>query len=237
MLFKSLFALQFLTINLITASLIKPTECEDKQNPSSDGLTKPPQTSQDEAICYKGNQFPPVEKWLSFDKLWAINSLVMLRFDSQSELDAIWKYIGDAAAAAGIDKKILLTIMMQESNGNVRTVSGDGVTPGLMQALGSASCVDSVFGECPISTIKDMIFAGALGTGQTQGLASCFAMHHWQYGPMLRCYNSGSVIDPLNLDNVKFGTPSYVSDIANRLRGFEPRRDCGFEKGIPSPGH
>ncbi|KLJ13288.1 hypothetical protein EMPG_11767 [Blastomyces silverae] len=54
---------------------------------------------------------------------------------------------------------------------------------------------------------------------------------------MLRCYNSGGVPDPLNWEIVKFGTPSYVSDVGNRLRGLEPRRDCGFGAGIPSPGH
>ncbi|PGG98162.1 hypothetical protein GX51_06949 [Blastomyces parvus] len=246
MLFKSIFALPVLALSLAAASPIKTPNntpgCSGDPNEYQTGKCAPG-LPQDQTpgtagpACYKGAQFPPASEWLSFNELWKINSPIMSKFNSKSEMAAIKKYIPEAAAAAGIDKGIFLTIMMQESKGNVRTESGDGVTPGLMQALGSPSCLGTPFGTCPASKIKDMIFAGALGTGQTEGLATCFTKNRRKYGPMLRCYNSGSVIDPLRLELVNFGTPSYVSDVANRLRGFEPRRDCGFDGAIPSPGH
>ncbi|KAG5287179.1 lysozyme-like domain-containing protein [Histoplasma ohiense] len=243
--FLSLLVLQLLATSLTAAKPIKtrsesPSCTEDPNGyltPSCTPSLPPDQTTPAGPACYKGTQFPPAEEWLTFNQLWALNSPVMSKFNSESEMGYIKKYIGEAAAAAGIDKGIFLTIMMQESNGNVRTVAGDGVTPGLMQALGSPSCLGTSFGECPESKIQGMIYAGALGTGQTEGLSACFTKNRRQYGAMLRCYNSGSIVDPLNWDVVKYGTPSYVSDIANRLRGLEPRRDCGFGGGIPSPGH
>ncbi|KKZ62128.1 hypothetical protein EMCG_03372 [[Emmonsia] crescens] len=234
MLLKSIFALQCLAISLTAAF---PIEHKDTSTGYKTEPRAPAPYTQNGGLCYKGRQFPSTEEWLSFDQLWAINKPQMLAADSPSEVDAIHKYIQEAANAAGIKREIFLAIMMQESGGNVRTKSGDGVTPGLMQALGSPDCLKSGFGQCPHSTIRAMLFAGALGTHLTQGLASCFNMYGQQYGPMLRCYNSGSILDPLNLDLVKFGTPSYVSDVANRLRGVEPRKDCGFGVGIPSPGH
>ncbi|EEQ91450.1 hypothetical protein RJZ56_007112 [Blastomyces dermatitidis] len=242
MLLKSILALQVLALSLTAASPInKAPACPGERNGYETGKcarSLPRYQSQAAGpVCYKGTQFPAAEEWLSFNELWAINSPVMSKFNSKSEMNAIKKYIGEAAAAAGIDKGIFLTIMMQESRGNVRTVAGDGVTPGLMQALGSPSCLGTPFGGCPDSTIRAMIFAGALGTGQTEGLSTCFKKNRRQYGPMLRCYNSGSVVDPLRLEIVNFGTPSYVSDVANRLRGLEPRRDCGFDAATPSPGY
>ncbi|OJD14861.1 hypothetical protein AJ78_04837 [Emergomyces pasteurianus Ep9510] len=242
MLFKSILALQLLTISLTAATPIKlnvtlgPIDKPGKQPEGSQG--QPGDSYQTTGpTCYRGTQFPPASEWLSFDELWAINKPIMLTYDSPEEVDYIKQHIAAAAAAAGVDRGVFLTMMMQESTGNVRAVSGDGVTPGLMQALGSPSCLGTEFGQCPESKIKDMIYAGALGTGQTEGISACFTKNRRQYAFMLRCYNSGSITDPLNLDIVQYGTPSYVSDVANRLKGFEPRRDCGFGVGIPSPGH
>lgn len=164
-----------------------------------------------------------------------MSQLVSLRNPTASSSWAIWAN----HIHPGFKKNyraIFLAIMMQESRGDVRTGSGDGVTPGLMQALGSPDCLGSIRGQCPHSKIEGMIFAGALGTNLTQGLGSCYTMYGREYGPMARCYNSGSITDPLNLERIQFGTPSYVSDIANRLRGLEPRKDCGFGVAIPSPG-
>ncbi|ODH22087.1 hypothetical protein ACO22_05567 [Paracoccidioides brasiliensis] len=135
------------------------------------------------------------------------------------------------------NSRIILAVMMQESNGNVRTSAGDGVTPGIMQALGSPDCSGSAWGKCDPSTIRNMVMAGVFGTGRTEGLAACFKRYGHAYGPMLRCYNSGSVPDLSDLSKVKYGTPGYVSFVANRLEGFQPRRDCGFGAGIPSLGY
>ncbi|OAX81627.1 hypothetical protein ACJ72_04026 [Emergomyces africanus] len=234
MLFKSILALHLLVTSLTAATPIKHINKADKtKNLSSGGEAYLTGGS----TCYKGTQFPPVNEWLSFDELWNINQPIMMQYDSPSELDHIKTYIEEAAAQGGVDRAILLAMIMQESTGNVRAINGDGVTPGLLQALGGPSCLGTAFGECPESTIKNMIYAGMMGTGQTEGIAACLKKNRRQYAFMLRCYNSGSITDPLNLDVVKFGTPSYVSDVANRLKGFEPRRDCGFGAGIPSPGY
>ncbi|ODH45601.1 hypothetical protein GX48_08315 [Paracoccidioides brasiliensis] len=230
MAFLSLLSLSLLVLKLAAAV---PTKIQDRYYPQSDG--NPLQVGV--ALCYTGSQFPSIDQWLSFNELFELNKQIMLMFNSQEEVSVIRRSIEEAAEASGLDSRIILAVMMQESNGNVRTSAGDGVTPGIMQALGSPDCSGSAWGKCDPSTIRNMVMAGVFGTGRTEGLAACFKRYGHAYGPMLRCYNSGSVPDLSDLSKVKYGTPGYVSFVANRLEGFQPRRDCGFGAGIPSLGY
>ncbi|KAK2782577.1 hypothetical protein FQN53_009710 [Emmonsiellopsis sp. PD_33] len=186
--------------------------------------------------CYKGKEFPGVKQWLDFETLFKINTPVMLHFDSQREIASMKKVIKEVARKSGLDARILLTVIMQESTGNMRTRAGDGVTPGIMQALGSPSCEHRPFDGCNENSIRAMIRAGVFGTSKTQGLKSCYDTHGKSYGPALRCYNSGSIKDPSNLAATNYGTPSYVSDVANRLRGVAPPESCAFGAPTGSPG-
>ena len=57
-------------------------------------------------------------------------------------------------------------------------------------------------------------------------------VYNWNFGEALRCYNTGSVPNPQDLSQVVSGsTPSYVSDMANRVMGVTGTFDeasCGF---------
>ncbi|KKZ68795.1 hypothetical protein EMCG_05613 [[Emmonsia] crescens] len=151
----------------------------------------------------------------------------MLGHDSEEEVKYIEKYIHEASRNSGIDARIILAVVMQESHGNLRTSAGGGITPGIMQALGSPHCETTAKGKCDENTIKGMINAGVFGTDKTPGLKACYEKNGRSYGAMLRCYNSGSIPDPSDLTKAGPGTPSYVSDVANRLKGMEPAK-CWF---------
>jgi hypothetical protein len=123
---------------------------------------------------------------------------------------------------------------MQETGltGNVRERLGDnGAAHGLMQAHGGPDCLGTTFGGCTYDQVLAMLDAGVDGTSQTQGLLSCYEQNGQNYPEALRCYNSGSVVDPGDLTK-GLGTASYVSDVGNILRGSLPswaaKTNCGF---------
>lgn len=123
---------------------------------------------------------------------------------------------------------------MQETGltGDVRERLGDnGAAHGLMQAHGGPDCLGTSFGGCGPDQVSAMLDAGVHGTGQTQGLLSCYDQNGQNYAKALRCYNSGSVVDPGDLTK-GLGTASYVSDVGNILRGSLPiwaaKTNCGF---------
>ncbi|KLJ07212.1 hypothetical protein EMPG_17294 [Blastomyces silverae] len=120
MLFKSIFALPLLALSLTAASPIsKAPDCPGDPNGYKTGecapgspQNPPPATG---PVCYKGTQFPAATEWLSFNELWKINSPVMSKFNSKSEMAAIKKYIGEAAAAAGIDRYVNQSIKLKKT--------------------------------------------------------------------------------------------------------------------------
>ena len=131
-------------------------------------------------------------------------------------------------------RRIIFAIIMQETGltGNVRERIGDnGLAHGLMQAHGGPDCLGTSFGDCSASQVSAMINAGVYGTSLTQGLLSCYDQYGQSYAEALRCYNSGSVVDPSDLTE-GLGTAGYVSDIGNILRGSLPNwaanTNCGF---------
>ena len=130
---------------------------------------------------------------------------------------------------------------MQESVGFVRPGKGDnGASYGLFQVQlpsgGAATCDGTADGQCPNSTILEMVQDGVFGHAgtstppQAPGIAYWMKAEGGNVARALRGFNTGSVPDPNDLCDIvatnstthqKYfaGTQSYVSDVANRLTG------------------
>lgn len=100
-------------------------------------ITVPPATSPNAApptqstppnsttyIPYSGpwTSFPPSTAWAPYSILWTTNSALMTRAGNATpaEIGYIGNAIADVARTSGIDGRILLCIVMQESGGNPR---------------------------------------------------------------------------------------------------------------------
>ena len=73
------------------------------------------------------SNFPNVLDWASWDKLWTDNLRLMKLHDSDPEIALIKKSIQQVAAESGVDPRVILCIIVQESGGNVRVNSVSGV--------------------------------------------------------------------------------------------------------------
>lgn len=138
--------------------------------------------------------------------------------------------IQSVGASEGIDPRVILAVVMQESKGCVRVITTDNgvVNPGLMQSHdGSGTCNSGGDGApgldpCPSTQITQMIHDGSVGTASGAGLkevlpqctATDIAQKYYQAATI---YNSGNL--PTNLDD-NTATACYASDIANRLTGW-----------------
>ncbi|TVY17632.1 hypothetical protein LARI1_G004879 [Lachnellula arida] len=192
--------------------------------------------------------WPTRDEWLSIGELWSKNYDIMGKYcsdingvatmpTSDTEKAAIKAaIIKSASENNGLDARFIFAVMMQESEGCVRTVdthSPDGIrNPGLMQSHNGKHACYSLQEACPDAMIAGMIMDGAGGTadqhGGGDGLVQCLAKAKemgakegsaQQYYIAARLYNSGP-------NSYTFGKPlengqtsSYVSDIANRFRG------------------
>lgn len=137
------------------------------------------------------------------------------------------------AKETGVDPRMILAIIMQESKGCVRvpTTTSPGPdghsNPGLMQDHdGTFSCTES---PCPTEKIQGMIREGTAGTGKGEGIAELInnAVTSGATGTSLpyivaaRVYNTGpSYQVGQDLGAPQFGTSCYASDILNRLMGW-----------------
>lgn len=191
---------------------------------------------------YKGDGsaaagWPTIEKWASFDSLWKINlpfiekACTNLRTgaadNSPTEIAQIKKALDDVSKEAGIDKRVGLALMMQESKGCVRvgTTAVEVKNPGLLQSHEGVNCIGKT--PCPEATIRQMFKDGLEGTKSGDGLKQTIAAAQKQlnakgaqavYGGA-RKYNSGSI--KTGDLNFRFSaTACYASDIANRLTGW-----------------
>jgi soluble lytic murein transglycosylase-like protein len=179
------------------------------------------QTTPGAYISYSGpaSNFPSdTDSWLTFDALWNLNLPALQYNDNADEIAAIKSGVstvaGEAAAAGypDINENYIFALIMQESAGNVNVPTTDnGVrNPGLLQSHNGVA-------YSGIPSITQMIHDGIMGTAYGDGILQC----REQYGNIwaaARCYNSGSV-DTANLSDGITSTGSYVSDVANRLRG------------------
>lgn len=78
-------------------------------------------------VQYSGpaSNFPNSSEWASYDNLWNENERLMKFHDSASEIALIKKSIETVAKESGVDHRVILCIIVQESGGNprVQTVS------------------------------------------------------------------------------------------------------------------
>jgi LysM repeat protein len=166
------------------------------------------------------SNFPDPANWQRWSLMWARNSGVMRINDSPQEVAYIDQAINTVARESGIERRVILAMIMQESQGNVRvnaTYSADRVrNTGLMQSHNGVSFDPNNTQGSILQMVRDGVQGTPYGDGMVQLLA--------RYGNMyaaLRGYNSGSV-DANNLSYGFSSTPSYVSDVANRLMGAPP---------------
>lgn len=199
-------------------------------------------TNQDKYVAYSGNgstkaKWPAMSDWASYDELWKANEPLMEKScgwnnwgaeNSKAEIADIKSSIDDVAKSAGVDKRFILTIIMQESKGCVRVpITNNGVrNPGLMQSHdGTGNCAGT--NPCPKSTILQMIKDGVEGTKKGDGIKQTLKTAKDKtkddgaraYYAAARLYNSGSA-DYNNLNDGKGSTPCYASDVANRFTGW-----------------
>jgi hypothetical protein len=147
--------------------------------------------------------------------------------NNDTDIAAIKDGIESASLKTGLPKEFLMAVMIQESRGCVRvvTTSYGNINPGLMQSFnGDATCNvgEQAMANCPHDTIVRMIEQGAgigLEFGLQQALRKAGGSDAQAYYRAARIYNSGS-IDPSGNLGLGVATHCYVSDIANRLRGW-----------------
>ena len=168
-------------------------------------------------VQYSGpaSNFPDPATWARYDVLWSSNSKLMKFSDSDSEIGLIKSSIERVARESGVDVRVILCIIMQESGGNVRIpTTNNGVrNPGLMQSHNGAEFNP---GD-PAGSILQMVRDGTTGTADGNGLKQCF-QHQGNWYAAFREYNSGSV-NKNDLNDPQGATGSYVRDAANRLMG------------------
>ncbi len=117
---------------------------------------------------------------------------------------------------------------MQESRGQMHKAGDGGRSIGLMQVqmLNGESGIVCASGTCSRKEIHDMIAQGVLGTTRGDGPMAPgigFYLQRFDVGTSLRWYNTGSVPNEADLSvATPISTESYVSDVANRLRGLAP---------------
>lgn len=85
-------------------------------------IKPPPPSSGNGYVQYSGpaSNFPDPKEWASYDKLWSENERLMKFHDSDSEIADIKKSIEQVSKESGVDSRVILCIIVQESGGNVR---------------------------------------------------------------------------------------------------------------------
>ncbi|KAI9792777.1 MAG: hypothetical protein M1816_001509 [Peltula sp. TS41687] len=161
------------------------------------------------------SHFPDPSQWQKYSLLWETNSRLMKFNDSDGEITLIKSAIETVARESGVDVRVILCIIVQESGGNVRVHStNNGVrNPGIMQ---SHNGVDFNPHD-PAGSILQMVRDGTTGTKDGDGLKQCFE-HQGNWYAAFREYNSGQV-NQGELNDPVGATPGYVKDTANRLMG------------------
>ena len=85
----------------------------------------PPVPSGNGYLQYSGpaSHFPAQSQWAQYDRLWPENERLMKFHDSDAEIAMIRKSIDTVAHESGVDARVILCIVVQESGGNVRVPS------------------------------------------------------------------------------------------------------------------
>lgn len=169
-------------------------------------------------VDYPGiaSRLPQPSLWARYDVLWETNAKLMNCNSSDSEIALIKQSIEQVARESGVDVRVILCIIMQESGGNVRVGTTDnGVrNPGIMQSHNGVEFDPSN----PARSILQMVRDGATGTRHGDGLKQCFA-HQGNWYAAFREYNSGPGFNQADLNDPSGATAHYVKNTANRLMG------------------
>ncbi|MCJ1478548.1 hypothetical protein MMC13_007229 [Lambiella insularis] len=191
-------------------------------NPSNEASTPVSASSAGVPQSYSGpaSNFPASSAWESFDNLWQLNMAALQYNDDAADIASMLTAIQTVAGMTNglIDERVILAIIMQESSGNVHVIStNNGVqNNGIMQSHDGVSYSSAD----PAGSIMQMVKDGVLGVSGPTGGPGVLGLVQ-QYGNLwegIRAYNSGSV-DASNLSDGLGSTPSYCTDIANRLLG------------------
>lgn len=161
--------------------------------------------------------FPTPSFWKSFDLLWTLNKGIY-ELNPDDTVQPIHNPSTQVASESGMDARIIFTVILQESTCllSAATTNNSVNNPGLIQSHNGVGYTNK-------ASILQMIRDGTEGTFYKyvtgrDGLQQLFA-HYGIWGG-LRAYNSGDLgLNTSNLSSTNVGTPSYVSDIANRLTG------------------
>ncbi|KAK3650914.1 hypothetical protein LTR56_005965 [Elasticomyces elasticus] len=192
--------------------------------------------------------WPAETAWVDFDTMFDANTANMkascaqwaVPNDTDEEVADMKAAIQDIAGTTGVDARVILAIVMQESTGCVRVITTQysHFNPGLMQShngTGSCNTNNAALGlpgvvsdgtvqtPCPDSEIRQMIQDGTGGTSSGDGLEQLLEQQghtdvsRWYRAA--RMYNGGS-IDPSGDLGKGCCTLCYASDVANRLTGW-----------------
>ena len=161
--------------------------------------------------------FPTPSFWKSFDLLWTLNKGVC-ELNPDDTVQPIHDAITQVASESGVDARIIFTVILQESTCllSAATTNNGVNNPGLMQSHNGVGYTNK-------ASILQMIRDGTEGTfykGVTGGDGLQQLITRYGIYGGLRAYNSGDLgLNASNLSSTNVGTPSYVSDVANRLTG------------------
>ncbi|KAH6604057.1 hypothetical protein Trco_007503 [Trichoderma cornu-damae] len=162
--------------------------------------------------------FPPMSSWLPWTTVFGLYEQSMVNAGSTwDDVGRINVAISSAAASIGVDERVILAIILQESSGYVGVPCTGGDDCGLMQCEGCPSYQGQ--NELPQSATSSMINGGTQhykanleDWGNLLDVSSIY--------PALREYNSGSVNSAdLSTASGGYGVPCYVSDVARRMMG------------------
>lgn len=169
-------------------------------------------------VEYSGvaSNFPDPSQWARYEVLWNSNAELMKGNISESEIALIKQSIERVARESGVDVRVILCIIMQESGGNLRVETTDnGVrNPGIMQSHNGVEFDP----DYPARSILQMVRDGTTGTRYGDGLKQCFA-HQGNWYSAFREYNSGPNFNHADLNDGSGATAHYVKNTANRLMG------------------
>ncbi|KAK8131774.1 hypothetical protein PG984_008212 [Apiospora sp. TS-2023a] len=146
--------------------------------------------------------FPGKATWKDFDTLWAANVPSMkAKGDHQSDVDRIKTALQSVGPKYGIEPRVLLCIMMQESHGDVGAFTTTS-KPDNLQTGGLFQCYN-----CP-------------GFYQQYGLSQSQITSMVEGGAKHFKGDLDHAVNQNNLSDAPNATPAYVSDISQRLGGW-----------------
>ncbi|KAL6695337.1 hypothetical protein J3F84DRAFT_348687 [Trichoderma pleuroticola] len=176
---------------------------------------------QSRAGCkYNGGwqNFPKMSQWLPWTEVFGRYQQDMVNAGSTwDDVGRINVAISNAAATIGVDERVILAIILQESHGYVGVQCTGNNDCGLMQCEGCPSFQGR--NGLPQSDTSAMINGGTQHfKGNLEDWGNAWAES--TIYPALREYNSGSVnTNDLSTAAGGFGVPCYVADVAGRMLG------------------